>query len=112
MQLGVGSHFGEWWGEGIQINYGIKGRKFSLFNVRKWLDNELKPTCCDVVPLLYKGDFDTNMINTILENLDKEGSKASPGFMRPEGIVIYHAQSNTLFKKTLKNDSKGKSYGS
>jgi len=36
------------------------------------------------------------------------GSLASPGFMLPEGIVIYHKASKTLFKKTLKNDESPK----
>ena len=36
--LGVGRHFGEWWGSGIQGGYGLpKGeRRFSLFNVKRW----------------------------------------------------------------------------
>jgi hypothetical protein len=28
--------------------------------------------------------------------------------MTPEGIVIYHAQSGALFKKTFQNDENGK----
>ena len=38
MGLGVGTHFGEWWGHGIQRGYGLpKGRRrFSLFNVGRW----------------------------------------------------------------------------
>lgn len=112
MNLGEGSHFGEWWGEGIQRKYGIKGKRFSLFNTHRWNDDALRPSCCCVVPELYKGEFDTARINGILSMLDINGSRASPGFMRPEGIVIYHAHSNTLFKKTLENDDKSKSYGS
>ncbi len=30
--LGVGYHYGEWWGKGIQRSYGLSDRKFSLFN--------------------------------------------------------------------------------
>ncbi len=112
MKLGIGSHFGEWWGEGIQVGYGIKGKRFSLFNTHRWSDDAVRPTCCYVVPILYKGVFDTNIIESILQKLDMFGSMASPGFLRPEGIVIYHSHSNTLFKKTIKNDDKGKSYGS
>jgi hypothetical protein len=37
-QLGPGSHFGEWWGSGIQRTYGLKERRFSLFNVGRWGD--------------------------------------------------------------------------
>lgn len=108
--LGEGSHFGEWWGSGIQINYGLKQKRFSLFNTHRWGD--VRPKCCDVVPVLYRGEFDTNKVNEVLQNLEANGSVAAPGFMKPEGIVIYHTHSNSLFKKTIKNDDKGKSYGS
>ena len=38
LKLGVGRHFGEWWGGGIQRGYNLpKGEKrFSLFNVSRW----------------------------------------------------------------------------
>lgn len=109
--LGEGTHFGEWWGQGIQCGYGLKEKRFSLFNVGRW-NNDNKPACCHVVPTLYRGNFSTLKAAEILSELEFEGSIAVPGFMQPEGIVIYHAHSNTLFKKTIKNDEKGKSYGS
>ncbi len=31
--------------------------------------------------------------------------------MRPEGVVIYHPQGNVLFKKTLDDDTTGKTHG-
>jgi hypothetical protein len=34
--LGVGRHFGEWWGRGINRGYGLEDRRFSLFNVSRW----------------------------------------------------------------------------
>ena len=110
LKLGIGTHYGEWWGEGIQIGYGIKGKRFSLFNVGRWTEDN-KPECCHVVPILYTGEFDTAKINEVLSMLETNGSIASPGFMRPEGIIIYHKHANVLFKKTFKNDDKGKSYG-
>lgn len=111
LKLGEGSHFGEWWGKGIQTGYGLNEKRFSLFNTHKWSEDATRPKCCHVVPILYSGEFDTMKINQTLERLDVFGSVASPGFMKPEGIVIYHKHSNTLFKKTIKNDDKGKSYG-
>jgi hypothetical protein len=38
LKLGIGRHFGEWWGSGIQRGYNLpKGEKrFSLFNVSRW----------------------------------------------------------------------------
>jgi hypothetical protein len=111
LQLGVGAHFGEWWGQGIQIGYGLKEKRFSLFNVGRW-NAENIPACVGVVPILYTGVFDTAAIDGALLNLKQHGSVAAQGFMRPEGIVIYHKHSNALFKKTILNDDKGKGYGS
>lgn len=110
MELGVGTHYGEWWGQGIQCGYGLKEKRFSLFNVHRWAES--RPSCCHVVPTLYKGDFDTAKIQEVLDNLALNGSIAAPGFMNPEGIIIFHTQGNLMFKKTIKNDEKGKSYGS
>ncbi|HLE80817.1 MAG TPA: RNA ligase family protein, partial [Dehalococcoidia bacterium] len=33
--LGPGRHYGEWWGSGIQRGYGLKEKRFSLFNVSR-----------------------------------------------------------------------------
>lgn len=100
--LGNGRHFGEWWGEGIQRRYGIKGKRFSLFNTSRWATEW--PSCCDVVPVLYQGKFCTDNIEQCLSELHTKGSVASPGFMRPEGVVIYHSSSNQSFKVTLQGD--------
>jgi hypothetical protein len=102
--LGYGQHFGEWWGSGIQRRYGLKEKRFSLFNVTRWTD-DVRPACCHVVPVLYEGEFDTVDVDRCLEHLHTGGSVASPGFMHPEGVVVFHVASGALFKKTLdKND--------
>ena len=104
MKLGVGHHYGEWWGQGIQRKYNMDKKMFSLFNTYRWADDEDIPKCCRIVPILYKGIFNTNSADEMLQHLKKNGSLASPGFMDPEGIVIFHKHSGTLFKKTIKND--------
>lgn len=108
MKLGPGRHYGEWWGAGIQRRYGLTEKRFSLFNVHRWSDDAVRPACCGVVPTLWTGDFDTNEINRVMETLAATGSQAAPGFMRPEGVVIYHAQARVLFKKTFEGDAAGK----
>lgn len=107
-KLGEGQHFGEWWGNGIQRNYGCPEKRFSLFNIGKWSDDLIRPKCCYVVPKLYEGLFDTNKIKEVLEDLRQHGSYAIP-FMNPEGIVIFHTASRELYKITLKDDEKPKS---
>lgn len=107
VKLGEGHHFGEWWGSGIQRGYDLKEKRFSLFNVSRW--NEDRPSCCHVIPTLYEGKFDTAVADLMIELLRNEGSKASPGFMKPEGIVVWHVAANIGFKKTLEKDDIPKS---
>jgi len=127
IQLGPGRHFGEWWGPGIQRGYGQREKRFSLFNTSRWLDSHetqtmvipekatLAPQCCYVVPVLYRGLFGTaesgltSAVSTCLERLWTFGSVASPGFMRPEGLVVYHTAANIFFKVTLEKDEVPKS---
>ncbi len=129
LTLGPGRHFGEWWGSGIQRGYGLpKGEKrLSLFNVQRWclhgkeprqiptvdprivkMQNVL-PSCVGLVPVLYQGQFLTNEVNVAMGTLQIHGSKAAPGFMLPEGIVIYHIAAGIGFKKTLEKDETPKS---
>ena len=105
--LGVGRHFGEWWGQGIQRKYGLDYKRFSLFNVGKWTE-ETKPDCCHVVPVLWRGMFDLLDIQEIMGNLELCGSCAATGFMNPEGIVVFHTAGGYLFKKTFEKDNEGK----
>ena len=121
--LGAGRHFGEWWGSGIQRGYGLSEKRWSLFNVGRWhavgehprtmpmadprvtpKSSELCPPCCHVVPVLWKGRFDTHIIDSHIESLRNFGSFASPGYMKPEGVVIYHMAGDLYFKKTLEKD--------
>lgn len=134
IKLGVGHHFGEWWGSGIQRNYGLKEKRFSLFNAIRWvagddpigvasttwndktrqMEEKLQqraPSCCGVVPVLYRGPFSTERVKFEMDALHNFGSKAAPGFENPEGVVVFHIAGNTGFKATLANDDepKGKS---
>lgn len=123
VKLGPGRHFGEWWGQGIQRGYGLKERRFSLFNVGRWIPEvvyfygepvvpfvpgEPPPACCHVVPVLARGLFTTECVYEALNMLRSHGSLAAPGWSLPEGIVIYHTAANQLFKVTLEGDEKPK----
>jgi len=107
VKLGPGHHFGEWWGQGIQHGYGLKEKRFSLFNVNRWTQENI-PSCCHVVPHLYTGPFEMEVIHHLLRKLEEDGSVAVPGWMEPEGLIIYHTAAKQLFKYTLKNDAEGK----
>jgi len=106
-QLGPGRHFGEWWGQGIQRRYGLTEKRFSLFNVSRWSDE--RPACCDVVPVLYRGEFHTNAVEGVMAMLRSNGSVAAPGFMHPEGVIVYHVAGGLGFKRTVEHDDIPKS---
>lgn len=140
-KLGPGSHFGEWWGAGVQRRYDLKEKRFSLFNVGRWGDEReakcpkcflsrfetwapaacercgterppepvRRPACCHVVPTLWRGTMDVCDAGRLVRQLGEQGSVAAPGFMKPEGIVIFHVASGQLFKKTLDKDDEPKS---
>lgn len=111
-KLGPGDHYGEWWGSGIQKRYANQPKTFSLFNTHRW-NAENKPACCSVVPVLYQGIFSDQATSYAMDKLSMSGSAASPGCMRPEGIIIWHTAAQIYFKKTFDKDEewKGKSNG-
>lgn len=124
--LGPGHHFGEWWGQGIQRGYGLLERRFDLFNVARWAlhgaklqvipaadpriikRQDMLPQCCELGPVMWRGEFNTEAVNDMICRLQIEGSKAAPGFMKPEGVVVYHIAGNCGFKKTIDKDEEPK----
>jgi hypothetical protein len=112
--LGPGLHFGEWWGSGIGRGYDLpKGEKrLSLFNVKRWEGQEdelgMVPGL-GVVPVLHRGTFNTRHVQIVLEHLKASGSVCAPGFMRPEGVVVFHSQAGQVFKVLAEGDEYAKS---
>lgn len=102
--LGNGIHNGEWFGYKVNRGYGLKERQLALFNTEKYEGVEFNTPGLTTVPTLYKGVFDESRIKWSLDVLRSEGSLISPGFMRPEGVCIYHSQSNQVFKVLLEKD--------
>ena len=123
LTLGPGRHFGEFWGQGIQRGYGLKEKRFSLFNVQRWAlhgtepktyptadpritrTQDVLPPCCGLVPVLDRCIFDNHSVDSWLHYLQATGSVAAPGFPFPEGVVIFHTAANVGFKKTLEKDN-------
>jgi len=53
--------------------------------------------------------FTTGMVDAALHALQTGGSFAAPGFMKPEGVVVFHIAGNVGFKKTIEKDEEPKS---
>lgn len=109
--LGVGDHYGEWWGSKIQRGYGlVKGeRAFSLFNAPRWSTtlhhNEPRTSISNlyVVPTLYTGSlYDMNLLE-LREDLEANGSVVQPGF-KAEGMIVYLRELRASYKVLLEND--------
>lgn len=105
--LGVGYHYGEWYGQGIQRGYGLTERRFALFNVKRW-DNPSRPACCEAVPVLGSGFEADGVVKRLVDELIANGSRAVPGFMKPEGVVVFHTAAGTLQKVLIEGDDKPK----
>lgn len=113
--LGPGVHRGEWFGDGIQRGYGLTDRRFALFNVARWGEERdlftyplPPPACCSVVPVIWRGTMEELNVPFLMATLAKHGSYIAD-FPDPEGIVLHHVASGTLWKRTLKNDDTPKS---
>lgn len=91
-RLGPGRHYGEWYGQGIGRNYGLTTRRWALFNV----DMEVpEGVPVEQVPVLYRRQLtflfdyrETEAFSHVVCELEYQGSKAVPGFLNPEGVVI------------------------
>lgn len=100
-RLGPGRHYGEWYGLGIQRGYGLDHKRLALFGGRQSYEQRL---CWETVPVLYHGPFKDIDIDNLMANFIKRGSCAVPGWMDPEGFVIFHHSSGQLFKFTQPSD--------
>ena len=94
LSLGVGYHYGEWWGYGIQRGYGLADRKFSLFNI--WMKD--LPECVDKVPVVER------TLELSVARINELGSIAAPGYMKPEGLVMSATQNKGVRYKVIINE--------
>lgn len=126
VDLGVGCHYGEWFGKGIQRGYGLEEKGFALFNVARWYDPEVEsespvvmdfpnaqpcPPCCTVVPVMTVQDASRLNVAVMASFafLRENGSVVASGFSNPEGVVVYHLAAGQYFKVLLENDDVPKS---
>jgi hypothetical protein len=103
-KLGPGRHYGEWYGSGIQRGYGLKQKRFALFDSGRWSNPEnQRPTCCEVVPVLAIREGFTEALEMALTIL-KGGSVLVPGWDKPEGVVLRHPRMQLCYKWTFEGD--------
>ena len=115
--LDEGTHYGEWWGAGIQRTYGLTKKYFTLFNPWRYGcgQNPAIPTAKEqierdtllgVVPILSQEQYAPSIVGDTEHQLLTEGSVAVPGWMTPEGFVVCIA--NEKYKVVLHGDGNKK----
>ena len=85
LALGVGRHYGEWVGPGINNGCGLAEKTLALFELNRYREI---PACCRQVAILYQGPYSDEEVDKAMGKLKTWGSQFTPGFMRPEGVVI------------------------
>ena len=94
--LGVGRHYGEWWGQGIQRSYGMDKKVFSLFDTRKFgflQDVPLGYFPCDVVPFIIRSlDFDKTEVTEYFMKESLAAKRYEVSFDNPEGYMYYSTE--------------------
>lgn len=101
LTLGPGTHYGEWWGQGIQRNYDQQEKRFTLFN--PWRYPNILPAnspdaggeLLDCVPILWMGSLE-DLKDGLAKAHDilRFGSVAAPDFTNPEGFVVHVGDRN------------------
>lgn len=108
--LGEGYHYGEWWGSGIQRDYGLeKGEKrFSLFDTHRYgafYPDLARIPGLGIVPVIASGTLSDDLVDWALGELVRNGSHAAPWWTgEPEGIIVRHLDSRQHFKVLIDQD--------
>ena len=101
--LGVGRHYGEWYGLGIARGYDLPEKRWALFNPHRYAGINLPPRV-ETVPLVMQRNFGAIDFQSVLADLQASGSLASPGFMNPEGVIVRHSASKAIYKLLIGDD--------
>ncbi len=109
LKLGQGRHYGEWFGYGIgPRGYGLPTKRLALFNTFR--PKESLPPCVENVTILYQGSgMELSRITAeCIEKLNTGGSVHVPGYMKPEGLVVYSSLTKSRYKVLCENDDRAK----
>jgi hypothetical protein len=100
-RLGVGYHYGEWYGLGIQKNpQGLEEKRWALFNSNRWRDGrQPRPAGVECVPILYEGPTYPDLIK---EEMSKLALHHIEQGTTGEGIVAWYHIGRRYEKHTFK----------
>lgn len=122
--LGPGTHYGEWFGRGIQRGYGLAEKRFYLFQTGRYRaalypDTEPPADGCEtfepiamkggaigLVPVIFTAvEFMPEHVEQIADAVRLLGSRIRTAedqqYDRPEGFVVFFEHNRTVFKVVL-----------
>ncbi len=102
-KLPPGTHYGEWYGKGINRNYGMTDRKLMLFNAPRYIglqQSGLLPSCVELETVIHTcGPLDLyDHIEFFKQEAEDRGSWHVPGFMKVEGLIVRIPKVDKVFK--------------
>lgn len=108
--LGYGYHYGEWFGPGIQKNpLGVESKRFALFQATKYTtENGFDLEQVDgleTVPLLFHGQANVHTIPDVMSSMYKSHVKGADVDATPEGIIVWHKETQQKYKILLEGDA-------
>lgn len=124
--LGVGRHYGEWWGKGIGRKYDMNHNVFSVFNVGRFYRTE--PGAEDsmatrakgtrifneisAVPHIFTGTYGCEQMVTAIRRLEETQSLAAAAYgingAVPEGVCFYFREFDKVAKLVFAHPGKHK----
>lgn len=90
-KLGNGAHVGEWCGRGIGRGYGASERFFVLFDTDRYERSHAEnlPACVKLAPVLYRGPFTQDALDTCTTDMELYDSAFFPDYEgKAEGFVV------------------------
>jgi len=106
-KLPEGIHYGEWYGKGINRNYGLSDRRFMLFNFHRYANLDVLPSVVELETVLEEGISPTRLAEAVRKHkmdLLTAGSLHVPGFIRTEGLIIRSRLSAKVYKEVWSKD--------
>ncbi len=106
-KLPDGDHYGEWYGRGINRGYGLKEKRFMLFNRDRYGDLEDFPNGVEVETVLSSNigvKELSDVLHVLTERLMKSGSEHVPGFAKPEGVILRFKLAGKVYKQVFDYD--------
>lgn len=100
--LPEGFHYGEWYGKGINHGYGMKERRFMLFNRKRYENLTYLPKCVELETII-EDDVPVAELSSVIDRIKNKatvnGSFHIPESGMVEGLIMRFKLSARVYKE-------------